>query len=264
MTHPAAANDLVVLNSGAVRTLLINRPARRHAINAGLAGAIVAAVDAAEADPHCRVIVLGSTGETVFSAGADLEQRPGAAFAVDAADPRNFIASLLRRLAALRLPLLVRVQGPAYGGALGLVAVADVALAAPAATFALPEVKVGTFPLMIAPLLLRVMPERAFMKLCLTGQPIGADEAARVHLVTEVTADGALDARVAELAAAIAANSPTAIRLGKQALPRLRGADLDAALSHAELMSVVLSRTEDGAEGRRAFAEKRAPQWTGR
>lgn len=102
------------------------------------------------------------------------------------------------------------------------------------------------------------------MKLCLTGQPIGADEAARVHLVTEVTADGALDARVAELAAAIAANSPTAIRLGKQALPRLRGADLDAALSHAELMSVVLSRTEDGAEGRRAFAEKRAPQWTGR
>jgi enoyl-CoA hydratase/carnithine racemase len=255
---------LKVLHDGPVTTLLIDRPERRHALNAQVVRAITDALDAAEADPGCRVLVLGSTGDGVFCAGADLERGPGAAFAIDAADPRNFIGALLARLAATRLPLIARVQGPAFAGALGLIAAADLVVAADSARFALPEVKVGTFPLMITPLLLRVLPARVFMRLCLTGEPIGAAEALRVDFVNEVVPAAELDRTVAALAASIAANSPTAIRLGKQALGKLRDLDLGAALAHAEIMSVVLSRTEDGAEGPRAFLDKRPPQWTGR
>ena len=259
-----AESGLQVRRDGPVTTVLIDRPARRNALNAAVVRAIITALDAAEADPGCRVLVLGSTGDGVFSAGADLERGPGAAFAIDAADPRNFIGGLLGRLAATRLPLIARVQGPAFAGALGLIATADLVVAADSARFALPEVKVGTFPLMIAPLLLRVMPARVFMRLCLTGEPMTAAEALRVDFVSEVVPAEQLDSRVAELAATVAANSPTAIRLGKQALYRLRDLDLAAALAHAEIMSVVLSRTEDGAEGPRAFLEKRPPAWTGR
>lgn len=264
MTDELEQDGLIVRAQGAVRTLLIDRPERRNALNASVAGAICAQLDRAEADRDCRVVVLGSSGDGVFSAGADLERGAGAAFAVDVADPRNFIAALLRRLVACRLPLIARVQGPAFAGALGLIAAADLVIASSRARFSLPEVKVGTFPLMIAPLLLRVLPARVFMRLSLTGQPMEASEALAVNFINEMVAPEDLDRRIAAVAGEVAANSPTAIRLGKQALYRLRELEFDAALAHAELMSVVLSRTEDGAEGPRAFLEKRPPQWSGR
>jgi enoyl-CoA hydratase/carnithine racemase len=250
---------------GVARVLTIDRPDQGNALNEAVASGLVAALDAAEADAACRVVVLTGRGDKVFCAGGDLKSTSGdAPFDVDPSDPRNFIVALLRRMAACRLPIIARINGHAVAGGLGLVCACDLAVASDRARFGVPEVGIGTFPMMILPFLLRVLPARKLLELCLTGDPIDASDALACGLVNRVVPPAELDAATDALVAKLASRSPTAVRLGKQGAHAMRDMALDEALEYAQLMIALMVQTRDAAEGIAAFRAKRTPEWTGR
>ncbi|PKP85623.1 MAG: enoyl-CoA hydratase [Alphaproteobacteria bacterium HGW-Alphaproteobacteria-2] len=251
--------------NGPVLTVAIDRPALRNALNEDVARGIEAALDAAEADPEVRAVVLTGSGDKAFCAGGDL--RPGAdgtPFTIDAADPRHYVARLLRRMDACRLPLLARVNGHALAGGMGLACACDLVVMREDALIGVTEVRVGLFPAMILPYLLRILPPRRMMELCLTGEAVTGAQAAAEGWVNYAVPAAELDAKLDWLLARIIDKSPTGMRLGKQGLARIREMTTDAALDYAQFMLANMARTEDAREGFAAFGQKRAPEWTGR
>ena len=244
--------------------IVIDREERRNALNEAVAQQIEAGLDQAEADRSVRAIVLTGAGEKAFCAGGDLQPAAdGTPFTIDVADPRHYVARLLRRMDSCRLPLIARVNGHALAGGFGLVCACDVVVAREDALLGVTEVKVGIFPMMILPFLLRVVPYRTMMEMCLSGEPMTAAEAARDRLVNYAVPAAELDARTDWLVDRIVTKSPTGIRLGKQALSKIREMSTDAALEYAQFMLANMARTKDAREGFTAFNEKRAPDWTG-
>ncbi|MGA2043136.1 MAG: enoyl-CoA hydratase-related protein [Roseiarcus sp.] len=259
MTHPIALarkNDAQVIS--------IDRAERRNALNEAVAEGIIAGLDTAEADRSIRAVVLTGAGDQAFCAGGDMRlAADGTPFTIDVADPRHYVARLLRRMDACRLPLIARVNGHALGGGFGLLCACDLAVAREDALLGVSEVKIGLFPMMILPYLLRVAPYRLLMEMCLTGEPLTGAEAASARLVNFATPAAELDAKVDWLVERVVTKSPTGIRLGKQALSKIREMSNDAALEYAQFMLANMVRTQDAREGFAAFAEKRAPRWTG-
>ena len=182
--------------AGEVFTIVIDRETRRNALNEAVALGIIAGLDEAEADRSVRAVVLTGAGDKAFCAGGDLQPAAdGTPFAIDAADPRHYVARLLRRMDACRLPLVARVNGHALAGGFGLVCACDLVVAREDALLGVTEVKVGLFPMMILPYLLRILPYRTMMEMCLTGEPLKASDAIGGSLVNYVVAAGELDAK---------------------------------------------------------------------
>lgn len=259
------ADEAVLIDrEGAVITLTINRPKRSNALNEAVATGLMQGLDAAEADRDARVVVLTGAGSHTFCAGGDLTPAAdGAPFALDPADPRHYVVALLKRMDACRLPLIARLNGHALAGGFGLACACDLVVAREDALLGVPEVKVGLFPMMIMPYLLRVVPYRALMELCLSGEPIAAAEAVRLDVVNYAVPATELDGTLASLLARIVSKSPSGIRLGKQALAKIREMSLESALEYAQFMLASMARTQDAREGFAAFNEHRAPAWTG-
>ncbi len=248
---------------GAALVIAIDREERRNALNEAVAAGIAAGIEAAEADREVRAVVLTGVGEKAFCAGGDLQPAAdGTPFTMDAADPRHYVARLLRRMDECRLPLIARVNGHALAGGLGLMSACDLVVAREDALLGVTEVKVGIFPMMILPFLLRTIPYRVMMELCLTGEPVKAADAVADRLVNYAVPAGELDAKLDWLLERITGKSPTGIRLGKQALSKIREMSTDAALEYAQFMLANMARTRDAREGFAAFNEKRAPNWT--
>jgi enoyl-CoA hydratase/carnithine racemase len=250
---------------GTAQWITINRPERRNALNQAVGAELIAALDAAERDEACRLVVLTGAGEQAFCAGADLDRNAaGGPFVIDPAEPKHFIAELLARLDSCSVPTIARVNGPALAGGLGLIAACDLAVASSTARFGAPEGRVGLFPMMILPHLLRVLPLKALLELCLTGEPVSAEEARGLGLLNYVVPASELDAKVEWLSERIVQNSPTALRLGKMGYRALRDLDVKDGLQYAQLMIARLAQTPDAREGAAAFLEKRKPVWSGR
>ncbi|WP_235897575.1 enoyl-CoA hydratase-related protein [Neoaquamicrobium microcysteis] len=247
----------------AILTIAIDREARRNALNEAVAAGIEAGLDLAEADRSVRAVVLTGAGEKAFCAGGDMQPAAdGTPFTIDAADPRHYVARLLRRMDSCRLPLIARVNGHALGGGLGLVCACDLAVAREDALIGVTEVRVGLFPMMILPYLLRVVSYRRMMELCITGETISARDAVADSIVNYAVPATELDAKLDWLLARIVDKSPTGIRLGKQALAKVREMSTDSALEYAQFMLANMARTRDAREGFTAFSEKRPPNWT--
>lgn len=245
--------------------IIINRPDRRNALNETVARRICEGLDLAEADRDVRAIVLTGAGDKAFCAGGDLQPAAdGTPFTIDAADPRHYVAGLLRRMDACRLPIVARVNGHALAGGFGIVCACDLVVAREDALLGVSEVKVGLFPMMILPYLLRVLSSRRLMELCVTGEPMTAAEAAGEAVVNYAVPAEELDARLEWLLGRITDKSPTGIRLGKQALSKIREMSTDSALEYAQFMLANMARTQDAREGFAAFAQKRRPNWTAR
>lgn len=252
-----------ITRDGAVLTITIDREARRNALNEAVALGISGGLDQAEADRSLRAVVLTGAGDKAFCAGGDLQPAAdGTPFTIDAADPRHYVAGLLRRMDACRLPLVARVNGHALAGGLGLVCACDLVVAKDDALMGVTEVKVGLFPMMILPYLLRVVPYRTLMEMCLTGEPMTAAEAQHHRLVNYAVPSAELDTKLAWLLDRITGKSPTGIRLGKQAFAKIREMSTDQALEYAQFMLANMARTKDAREGFAAFNEKRSPNWT--
>ncbi len=250
---------------GTTMVITINRPDQRNAFNAAVVAGIADAVRTAMHSGSHRAIVLTAAGEKAFCAGGDLgASADGAPFSVDAANPRNFLIELFKLMETCELPIIARVNGHALAGGLGILAACDLAVAADHALFGVPEAKVGIFPMMIMPMLLRTVPLKKLMEMCMTAEPISALEAKNLGLVNHVVTAAELDARTDALVAKVSAVSPTAIRLGKHGFHAMRDMSLRQAWEFAELMLPTMAATQDAREGFGAFREKRAAVWTGR
>lgn len=248
---------------GAVSYIVIDREERRNALNESVASLIVAALDAAEADRSIRAVVLTGAGEKAFCAGGDLQPAAdGTPFTIDPANPRHYVANLLTRMERCRLPIIGRVNGHALAGGFGLLCGCDLVVAKEDALVGPTEVKVGLFPMMILPFLLRKLPDSLLMELCLTGEPITAGDAQRAGVINYAVPGSELDAKTNWLVERVTSKSPTGIRLGKQALRHIREMSVANALEYAQFMLVNMARTQDAKEGFAAFNEKRSPDWT--
>ena len=259
-------NDTVsIQRQEAVLTVTITRESRRNALNEDVAAGIGQALDQAEGDHSIRAVVLTGAGDKAFCAGGDLQPNAeGTPFTIDAADPDHYVARLFRRMNATRLPLIARVNGHALAGGFGLVCGCDLVVARDDAMIGVTETRVGLFPMMILPFLMRNTPNRLLMEMCLTGDPITAAEGLKHDLVNYAVPADELDAKTDWLVQRVTTRSPTGIRLGKQALSRIREMSFDAALEYAPFMLANMARTEDAREGFAAFQQKRDVNWTGR
>lgn len=224
----------------------------------------MAALDQAESDGEIRAIILTGAGDRAFCAGGDLQpDAHGAPFSINAADPRHYVPALLRRIEACRLPIIARVNGPALAGGFGLMCACDLVVARDDAMVGVTEVRLGLFPMMILPVLLRVVPHRTLLEMCLTGEPLTARAALGDRIVNYVAPAAGLDATVDRLVARIVDKSPTGVRLGKQGLATIRNMSMDSALEYAQFMLANMARTQDAREGFAAFNERRPAAWTG-
>ena len=250
---------------GDVQWITIDREERRNAINeaviAGIAGGMREAMD----DFHVRAIVLTGAGERAFCAGADLKPNTkGAAFEYDFADPHHYVVNLFRLAETCPVPIVARVNGHVRAGGVGLLCMCDMAVSTDTATFGTPEANIGLFPMMILPYMLQVLPRRKLAEMCITGEAFSAAESLEMGLLNYVVPPEELDAKTEWLLSRIVDKSPTAIRLGKNALHTAQNLSLQNAFSFAEAYIRPMSMTEDAQEGFRAFAEKRPPKWPAR
>jgi enoyl-CoA hydratase/carnithine racemase len=243
--------------------LTIDRPAQRNALTLEVLRDLRAGIERATADPGVRAIVLTGAGDAAFCAGADLKLA-ASSLRPDPARTTTEFADLLRSMMNCPLPLVARVNGHCMAGGMGLLAACDLAVATERALFGLPEVKVGLFPMQVLGVLRPLVPERLLVEMCLTGEPIAAEEARVAGLVNYITAATELDAKVEWLVARVVDKSPTAQRRGKYALRAIAGQTWSQALPYLETQFATLATTQDAAEGQRAFVERRPPEWTGR
>lgn len=245
-----------------VATLTLNKPERKNPLGTEMVNELCYALDDCREASEVRVIVLTGAGNA-FSAGGDLQQMiRGDAEAV--LPHRGDYAELLLRFPKLGKPTIARIPGVAMAGALGLIASCDFAIACESAKLGTPEIKRGLFPMMIMAVLRRVVSRRRLLEMVLLGETISAREAERIELVSKAVSNDQLDREVAELASKLAAQSPSAMRLGLSAFHAQADQDLETALPFLRDELVKILGTEDAREGVMAFLEKRAPKWIGR
>jgi enoyl-CoA hydratase/carnithine racemase len=252
-----------VARSGGVETITLNAPERRNAIGPQMTNELLWALDDAGGAEDVRVVVVTGAGKA-FCAGGDFQQMTGAGPEGEALPHKGDYADLLLAATRFEKPIVAKVNGHALGGGLGIVAACTFAIASSEAQLGTPEIQVGLFPMMIMAVLARLVPRRRLLKMMLLGEKLGAEEAARLGLVSEAVPPGELDAAVEKLVAALLEKSPMTMRLGLRAFSAQDDMDLAAALPMLRERLAECLGTEDAREGLTAFLEKRAPKWTGR
>jgi methylglutaconyl-CoA hydratase len=256
---------LEVQQVGPVLRIRLNRPDKRNAFTPVMADEIAYALAFAHYEPSVRCVVLDAAGP-VFCAGADLS-----AFHDPTADVPNptlplplLPVTLGDAFAEVLKPCIAQVEGPVLAGGFLLVAGCALVVSVPEATFGLPEVKRGIWPMQVMASLLRIMPPRKVLELCITGQSFPAEEAFRMGLVTRVVDKETIRQEVEDLAQQISQNAPLAIRIGLETFNQL--AEVPASEQHGYLKAQLekILESEDAKEGISAFREKRLPNWKGR
>ena len=262
MSHPTV--ELIVDQDG-VATLWLNRPDKHNAFDDAMIVELTRACEQVAADPQLRVLVLASRGRN-FSAGADLGwmQRMAAYTYDENLRDARALAKLLETLNTLPQATIARVQGAAFGGAVGLVSCCDMAVATPATRFCLSEVKLGLVPATISPYVVAAIGQRAARRYFATAEIFSAERARELGLVAELADEEDIDQAVGQLARAVLANGPQAVTAAKQLVAQVGGKPIDQALieSTCELIANIRVSAE-GQEGLQAFLEKRRPNWNG-
>jgi methylglutaconyl-CoA hydratase len=232
--------------------ITLARPDRHNAFDADLIGELA---EAFVGVGRARVVILAGEGRSL-SAGADIDwMRASADLSQDEnVAEANALRRMLEAIDGCPAPVVARVQGYALGGGAGLVATADIAIAAPDAVFAFSEVKLGIIPAVISPFALAKIGPSAARRYFLTGERFDAETALRIGLVHEVADD--LDAAVDRVVAELLAAGPHAVRWAKR-LIKERPDGPETARWIAERRA-----SDEGQEGLRAFLDKRRPSWS--
>lgn len=249
---------------GAVGILTLDKAERHNAFDETLIEEIIAGLRELEADPRVRVVVLSSTGKS-FCAGADLSWMKRAAAYSEEENLRDSrkLAELMRTLNELSKPTIARVQGPAYGGGVGLIAACDIAVATYDALFALTEVKLGILPAVISPYVIAAIGERYSRRYMLSAERLSAAEAYRLGLLHEIVpGEEQLDEAVGEIVDSLLKNGPAAQAECKSLIRAVAGQPIDAVTIEETAQRITRVRASpEGREGLNAFLEKRKPNW---
>ncbi|WP_439546120.1 crotonase/enoyl-CoA hydratase family protein [Sandarakinorhabdus sp.] len=264
--------DLVLYEAdGAIVTITLNQPELRNPVSDDdMVDAILAALARLENDPQARVAILTGAGKG-FSSGGNLKKMASGEGLVSAspiATRRNYLTGiqrLPRAFAALEVPIIAAVNGPAIGAGCDLTCMCDIRIAAESAKFAESFVKLGIVPGDGGAWLLPfVVGHAKAAELALTGDMIDAAEALRIGLVSRVVPDAELLDAARAIGSRIAANPTQAVRMTKRLLWEARTASLDTVLNLSAAMQALAHTTDDNREAMAAFLEKRAPQFTGK
>lgn len=243
--------------------ITLNRPEIHNAFDDRLIAELTAALAALARDDAVRIVVLTGNGKS-FSAGADLNwMRRTSTYgeAENLADARA-LAKLMATLNELPKPTLARVNGAALGGGTGLVACCDIVVASAQATFGTTEVRLGLIPAVIGPYVVAAIGVRQARRLMLTGERIGAAEAARIGLVHEVVAPDELDAAITRILDHLLKGGPRALAAAKRLVHDLAGRPIDADLIDDTARRIAALRaTAEACEGLAAFLDKRQADW---
>ena len=248
---------------GGTAVIHLNRPDVRNAFNETTIAELTAVFSALGAEPDLRAIVLAARGPA-FCAGADLnwmKKMAGYTREENRADAAQ-LAEMLRTIYTCPKPVVAKIQGDCYAGAMGLVAVCDIAVAVEEANFCLSEVKLGLIPATISPYVIKAMGENAARRYFLTAERFTAQEALRIGFVHKVVKSAELDGAVADLIRHLTSASPNAVREAKKLVRDIAGAPLNAELiaDTAERIAAIRA-SDEGREGVRSFLEKRKPGW---
>lgn len=245
--------------------LTLNRPQVHNAFDDALIATLTDKLEAAEADPQVRSVVLTANG-SCFSAGADLNWMRSMVGATEQQnrDDSLRLARLMRTLQFLSKPTVARVNGSAYGGGVGLVACCDIAVGVSTAKFSLSEVKLGLVPAVISPYVIAAIGVRQARRLFITGEIFDGEQAARIGLLHTAVPLGELDTAMERIEHLLNKVAPNAQREAKQLALRVGGierAQVEAQdRSNADLIAR-LRIGEEGQHGLAAFLDKRPPRW---
>lgn len=255
--------NILVERDGSLGRITLNRPDARNPLDNLTATEILAALEQHFADDAVRSIVITGAGRA-FCAGGDLRQMnqfrdmPAA----EALDWPSAIVAAHKRMLSADKPVIAAVNGPASAGGMGLAGMCDVVLAVSSATFAMPEAKIGLFPMIIVAQLSRSLPRKLLLEMMMTGDPIDAVEAHRVGFVNRVVAGAEeLETLVQDYARRFERVSPTAVALGRRTFTLLSDMPAAQALDAAQFLNLPFFLGEDLREGANAFLEKRSPDW---
>ncbi|WP_084164042.1 enoyl-CoA hydratase-related protein [Rheinheimera texasensis] len=257
--------------SAYVGVLRLNRPELHNAFGDLMIAELIQALDALAAMPGLRVLLLESTGKN-FSAGADLNWMRAMAqkdYQQNLTDA-GALALLMQKLNSFPLPVIALVQGAAFGGAVGLVACCDMAIATPKASFCLSEVKIGLIPAVISPYVVRAIGERASRRYFTTAERFDAKTALQLGLISEIAGSDLagseeqadLRAKAQPLINAIIANSPQAVVAAKALVAYVADAPLTPdTIAETSRRIAAIRVSSEGQEGLTAFLDKRTPTW---
>ncbi len=246
-----------------VAEVWLSRPEVRNAFNDGVVTELTQVFRELGADSSLRAIVLGGHGKS-FCAGADLswmKSMAGYSWQDNQADAAR-LAEMLWVMYSCPVPIVGRIQGDCYAGGMGLAALCDVLVAAQGVHFCLSEARLGLLPATIGPYVVRALGEQASRRYFVTAERFTAEQAHGLGFVHELVAREALDARVAEIVAALVANGPQALRACKRLVQDVAGHAITPALRQDTARRIADIRAGDeGREGVQAFLQKREPSW---
>jgi enoyl-CoA hydratase/carnithine racemase len=252
-------SDLIVDISGPVATATVNRPAARNAMTMAMYEALADFCARVDGSPEVRVAVLRGAGGKAFVAGTDINHFRGFHGAEDGISYERAVEAVLGRLEEVTVPTVAVVEGYATGGGLAIAAACDLRICTANAKFGLPIAKTlgNCVSMPTYARLVHLIGAARTLHLIYTAGFIGAEEATRIGLASEVVAD--LDTRLSELCTQLAGHAPLTMRASKIALRRLRNHDLPP---NEDLVSLCYG-SDDFREGVAAFIHKRPPRWRG-
>ncbi|GGN97438.1 enoyl-CoA hydratase/isomerase family protein [Nocardia rhizosphaerihabitans] len=240
-----------------IAVITLNRPDTRNCLARDVRAGLFDAWARFEDDPALRVAVLTGTGQA-FCAGGDLKEMVETGMSVP---PRDMFPVPYDTV-ALSKPTIAAVNGVAFAGGWMIAQACDLCVASTTASFAITEVKVGRSSPWAAPLI-HMIPQRIMMEILLTGKPIDARRAYEIGLVNRLAEPEDLLPAALDLAREVSAGAPLSVRAARETVMLATEMGRSAALQAARHASTHCYRSSDAQEGPLAFADKRAPRWTG-
>lgn len=262
-SNTSEASVLLEINAQGVATVTLNRPNVHNAFDHHLINQLTLIFQSLDSNNSVRVMVLAANGKS-FSAGADINwmQRMASYTYQENLADANALANMLQLLNTLKVPTIARVQGAAFGGAIGLIACCDMAIGSKLSKFCLSEVKLGLIPATISPYVIEAIGARQARRYFSTAEVFSARRARRFGLLNEAVAEEELDRTIENIIENILKNSPLAITAAKQLIQ-----DVKQINNPVDIISVTSEKiarirvSEQGQEGLNAFLQKRPANW---
>jgi methylglutaconyl-CoA hydratase len=262
MTAPGGYEHLRRTDEGPVATVVLARPGSHNALNPALIEEVTRCFEELAVEDSVRAVVLTGEGQS-FCAGADIgymRDTAGFSYEENIEDARR-LATMFRTVDECPKPVVAKVAGAVIGGGAGLVAAADVAVAAEGTRFAFSEVRLGIAPATIAPFVVRKIGYSQARALFLTGERFSAGRAREMGLVHEVALGGDLDAAAEDIVARLLQGGPLAQAAIKELLRQVEATEPMEALGLMTNRIAELRIGEEAQEGLGAFLRKREPRW---
>ena len=239
-----------------IMTITLNRPEKKNALNNVMMNELNYALAYAKQESSIRVVVIAAKGN-IFCAGADLT-RAKSESNVPKLKNNDDISLSLRHLYK---PVICKIQGSVYAGALLIVSNSTHAIAVKEAEFSAPEIHRGLWPFMVMAGLFRVMPKRAGLDFIMRGQPIDVSKAEKFGLINQSVNKEYLDETVNSLAKELASLAPETMQFGLEAYEKQDSKSFNEALPYLQEQIAKCFEGKDAKEGISAFLEKRKPNW---